>query len=178
MNSSMERSDACDGRGSCEFQQNIDILRQVPLFSALSLEPVKVLAYLASRETYKPGEILFHQGESDGQAFYLIEGNARLVRETDGALRELTEYGPGAFLGGLALLGDMRRLFSLRAETPVTALVLSREKFAKTLEQFPDIQPKLLEAVVESIREWEKHFVVDHAGACAQCAAYLGVSAL
>lgn len=178
MSSSTERNDACDSRGTCEFQQNIDILRQVPLFSGLPLEPIKVLAYLASRESYKPGEMLFHQGESDGQAFYLVEGSARLLRETDGVTQELTGYGPGTFLGGLALLGDMRRLFSLRAETPVTVLVLSREKFAKTVEQFPDIQPRLLEAVVEAIREWEKQFVLDHAGACSQCATHLGVSAV
>ncbi len=178
MNSSTEKNDApaCEKGASCEFQQNMELLRQTPLFAGLPLEPLKVLAYLAARESYRPGEMLFHQGESDGQAFHLVEGSARLLRETDGVVQELALYGPGVFLGGLALLGDMRRLFSLRAESPVVVLVLNREKFAKVVEQFPEIREKLMEAMVDLVRDWEKRFLLDHAGNCAACAASLGVS--
>lgn len=178
MNSSTERSDSCESQVACEFQQNMDILRQAPLFAGLPLEPLKVLAYLAVRESFATGETLFSQGESDGLAFSIIQGEVRLEREIDGATCPMTAYGPGAFLGGLALLGDMRRLFSLRAQSPVTALVLSREKFAKVLEQFPAIQGKLMESVVDAVRDWEKQFILDHAGTCAPCAAQSGVSAI
>lgn len=176
MNSSMEGNDRCESRETCEFQQNIDALRQIAFFAGLPLEPLKVLAYLAERTTFKPGECLFHEGEADGQAFYILSGQARLERADKEGGRKLTSYGPGDFLGGLALLGDMQRLFSLCAETEVTAMVVTREKFAKTLEQFPDIQARLMENVVDGVRDWEKRFFFDHAGACEVCAAHIGVS--
>ncbi|EPR30973.1 putative transcriptional regulator, Crp/Fnr family [Alkalidesulfovibrio alkalitolerans DSM 16529] len=176
MNSSTERNDRCESRETCEFQQNIDVFRQIAFFAGLPLEPLKVLAYLAERTTFKPGECLFHEGEADGQAFYILSGRARLERSGDGAGTKLTSYGPGDFLGGLALLGDMQRLFSLCAESEVEAMVVTREKFAKTLAQFPEIQSRLMENVVDLVRDWEKSFFFDHAGACQACAEHIGVS--
>ncbi|EPR41737.1 putative transcriptional regulator, Crp/Fnr family [Desulfovibrio sp. X2] len=175
MSSSTERNEPCAAKQSCEFTQNIELLRQVPLFAALPLEPLKILAYLAQRETFAAGDILFHEGEADGQAFYIISGNARLLREEETGTRELRDYGEGEFLGGLGLLGEMRRLFSLRAETQIRALVLTRERFAKVLEQFPDIHARLGEAMVKFIGEWEEHVLRDQGS---ECLAYCGVSLL
>jgi len=68
MNSSEKNSD----RPSCEFQDNLNLLRQTYFFSGLPLETLKVFAYLCTRESFDPGEQLFRQGEEDGQAFYFI----------------------------------------------------------------------------------------------------------
>jgi CRP-like cAMP-binding protein len=161
---------------ACEFQQNLDILREVRFFAGLSPEALKLLAYLCTRETFKPGERLFTQGEDDGQAFFLVSGQARLLRETNGREQEMRVFEAGAFLGGITLLGGMRRLFSLVAVTDVVCLVLTREKFSRVLEQFPDMMPKVLKGLVESISAWEERFMSDAFLGADSCQKKSGVS--
>lgn len=140
----------------CEFQENLEILRQIDFFAGLPIETLKVFAYLCARETYSAGDYLFTQSDDDGQAFYLITGRATLTHAADNVETEILNFASGEFLGSLTLLGSMPRLFSLKAVEPVECLVLTREKFAKAIEQFPELMPRLLKSVVLAIRNWEK----------------------
>ena len=159
-----------------EFQENLDVLRQIYFFSGLPLETLKVFAYLCTRGKFKSGEYLFRQGEDDGQAFYIIEGSAILERAENGNASAVRTCASGEFIGGLTLLGKQRRLFSLRADTDTSCLMLNREKFTKTIEQFPDLMPKIFKAVVSGIGDWEERFLAERAEKCGDCMAYLGVS--
>jgi len=161
---------------SSEFQENLEILRQIYLFSSLPLENLKVFAYLCTRETFNQGEHLFRQGDDDGQAFYIISGKARLVHTNGGAEQIIRDYETGEFLGGMVLLGNMHRLFSLKASTEVTCLILTREKFCTTVQQFPDLMPRIIKSVVERISAWESGFLVSRGDGCEVCGQKVGVS--
>jgi CRP-like cAMP-binding protein len=82
----------------------------------------------------------------------------------------------GEFLGGLTLLGEVRRLFSLKAAEDTICLVLEREKFTKAMEQFPNIMPLIFKAVAKNIDFWEERFLADRADMCGECMVNLGVS--
>ena len=116
---------------SSELEQNLEILRQTYFFSVLPLETLKIFAYLCSRENFMQGEYILRQNEDDGQAFYIISGKAALEREDNSNVKEIRECHSGEFLGGLTLLGEARRLFSLKALEDTICLVLVREKFSK-----------------------------------------------
>ena len=124
---------------SSEFQENLELLRQIYFFSGLPLETLKVFAYLCSREKFKQDEYIFSQDEDDGRAFYIINGQAQLERRNNGETTGVREYTTGEFIGGLTLLGETKRLFSLKSTTDTTCLVLSREKFSKTMEHVPHV---------------------------------------
>jgi CRP/FNR family cyclic AMP-dependent transcriptional regulator len=172
MNSSGKNED----NPSSELEQNLEILRQTYFFSGLPLETLKIFAYLCTREKFKQGEYIFRQNEDDGQAFYIISGKAVLERENNSSIKEIRECHSGEFFGGLTLLGEARRLFSLRALEDTICLVLVREKFSKTREQFPEIMPRIFKAVAKNIDAWEERFLADRADLCGQCMANLGVS--
>ena len=161
---------------SSEFQENLEILRQIPFFSGLPLETLKVFAYLCTREKFKQDEYIFSQDEDDGQALYIINGQARLERRDNGKTTGVREYTTGEFIGGLTLLGETRRLFSLKSVTETTCLLLSREKFSKTIEQFPNLLAKMCNAVAKSIDIWEERFLLDRADQCGECLNKLGVT--
>jgi CRP/FNR family transcriptional regulator, cyclic AMP receptor protein len=158
-----------------EFRANLELLMQIPLFADIPIEPLKLLAYLCQRETFKPGELLFRQHEVDSHVFYLLEGKAALVMDNDGET-VLGEFSEGQLIGGQSLFANTKRLFSLRAVTKVGCLILTRDKFQKVLEQFPDIAPKMFEAIVMNIHGWESRFIAQHAVACAGCMQNLGVT--
>jgi CRP/FNR family cyclic AMP-dependent transcriptional regulator len=161
---------------SSEFQENLELLRQTYFFSGLPLETLKVFAYLCTRENFKQDEHIFSQDEDDGRAFYIINGRARLERKDNGKTTEAREYKTGEFIGGLTLLGETKRLFSLKSVTETTCLVLSREKFSKTMVQFPNLLVKICNAVAKSIDTWEERFLSDQADRCGDCFNKLGVT--
>jgi CRP/FNR family cyclic AMP-dependent transcriptional regulator len=162
--------DSSTGKNSagaaCEFQQNLEILRQIEFFAGLPMETLKVFAYLCARETFAPGEYLYSEDEDDGQAFYILSGQLDLIHDTEGRPQTIRAYAPGEFIGGLSLLAPLRRLFSLKAGQETECLVLNREKFAKSIEQFPELIPRVFKSVADRIRDWdqERLFEMDEKG--------------
>jgi CRP-like cAMP-binding protein len=163
---------------SCEYQENLNTLRQTYFFSGLPLESLKVFAYLCTREKFRSGEFLFREGEDGHDAFCLITGKAQLERVIDAGARAVRVFEAGDFIGGLTLLGESRRLYSLRALEDTVCLVLCREKFSKTLQQFPGQMPRIFKAVVSAINGWEERFLEQLTGDCSKCLPKLGVSLL
>ena len=172
----MSLSERNEANPSSELEENLEILRQTYFYSGLPLETLKIFAYLCTREKFKKNEYIFKQHEDDGRAFYIIDGKASLEREDNGNARDIRDCKPGEFIGGLSLLGEMRRLFSLRATEDTTCLVMEREKFSKALQQFPDIMPRILKAVAKSIDSWEDRFLAGRGDMCGECMGNLGVS--
>jgi CRP-like cAMP-binding protein len=165
----------CQG---CELTENLDILRQIDFFSGLPIEKLKVFAYLCNREVFQAGDELFAQGEDDGQAIHILSGSVELVREENGQTRTIKTLHGGDFIGGLSLLSPMPRLYSLKAKQEVVCLLMTREKFAKALAQFPELTPRIFKAVVEGIRAWDKGFLKSDTDNCAACQSWLGISLL
>lgn len=176
MNSSTEKNDRSSGMS--ELQENLDYIRGIYLFSGLPIESLKVLAYMCTREKFRDGEFLFRQDDDDGQAFYIISGTARLLYDDETGRQEIREMNDGDFIGGIALLGKSRRLFSLQTKTDMLCLVLDRKKFNSTVSQFPDVLPRIVKSLVEQINAWEEHFLLSRTVGCEACTRKVGVSLL
>lgn len=159
MNSLQEKNEVCI---TCEFQENLSILRDIDFFSELPLEILKILAYLCTREKFHAGDFLINKGEDDGQAFFILSGKIGLMcDDSDNGVHMIQEYDSGRFIGGLSLIGKMRRLFSLKALEDTLCLVLSRDKFLKAIAQFPEITPKLFQAIITRILKWEEKMFLE-----------------
>lgn len=117
-----------------EFLAKIDILTD--------LEPAersKICDCLNS-ETFALGDFVIREGE-EGNKFYLImEGTGEALKETDGQLVKVFEYGPNSYFGELALLNDDKRKASIRV-TSDKMLVASLDKnsFMRMLGPIKDI---------------------------------------
>jgi CRP-like cAMP-binding protein len=146
----------------------------VPFLSGLPLEPLKLLAYLCRRQTFRPGQTIFRQGEPDPNAYVILSGKARLLLEAPQEIL-LIQIGEMDFVGGLSLFCEMDRIYTLRAETQVVSLTLSRDKFQKTLEQYPEIGPRVYEASARSIIRWGAHFFSEHLAKCTECRSRMNI---
>jgi Cyclic nucleotide-binding domain len=89
------------------------------------------------------GRTLVRQGEQGDELFLLFDGVLRV--EIDG--RPVTEVGPGAILGELALLHEGRRMATLRAVTPCRVAVVPRDHIDRqALEELAKGRVSLLES--------------------------------
>lgn len=166
------------GPPASEFEQNLEMLAEVPMFSDVPMAALKVLAYLCRRETFRGGEYLFRRGEPDRQAYRIITGKALLLLDQKGCERPLRQVGEGEFLGGLSLLADMDRLFSVRAESGLTCLVVSGDAVAKIVDQFPDAAMKMTRSIIEAVTDWERKFINDCLPHCVECRSLAGMTLL
>lgn len=174
MNSFLEKNNISQ---TSEFQENLNILRQIYFFSELPMEALKVFAYLCTRENFKQDEKIFTQGEDDGRAYYIMSGKAGLSRITDNEELFIRDCGEGDFFGALLLVGKLDRLFSLTAVVDTVCLVVNREKFGKAIEQFPELMSAVLQALAENVASWEERFLRDQSD-CPTCRNSLGASLL
>jgi CRP/FNR family transcriptional regulator, cyclic AMP receptor protein len=163
---------------SCEITDNISIMREIHFFAGLPLEVVKLFAYLCTRECLKADDFLFRQGDDDGCAYYILTGEVNLLLRNSSGERALRRYPERSFFGSLALLCPMPRLFSIQAATDLCCLVLTREKFSKILEQFPEIQPKIISSIVNRMLNWEKQILKNLEGDLDSCQQSIGISLL
>lgn len=171
-------SDQNNSTTQCEFQNNLQFLRQISFFSGLPLEMIKVFAYLCTREIFKPGQNIFSQGDEDGCCYCIISGNAELIHEENGVEHVLKSYQKDSFVGILSILGAMPRLFSLRAKETTVCMVITREKFTKAVERFPETMPKLIQTVLNRIFLWEKQGLHTRKGQWENSPDQIGISVI
>jgi CRP/FNR family cyclic AMP-dependent transcriptional regulator len=160
MNSPMDQDKACEldakGRSRCELDENVDILRMVPAFSGIPMERLKLYAYLSKRMQYRAGEFVFRQGESGNLGYIVICGKAQVIGELKDHSILLNEFGEGDFFGGLALLSDAARLFSVRAVKDLECLTIDRETFQKLFVQFPEVGLKTLNFMIKRLVQMQE----------------------
>jgi len=143
----------------CEYRENLDLIRNIHYFARMDLEILKVLAFLCKRRTFRPEEFIFEQGDHGNEAFHIISGTGEISRRDNGAPRAIGEVGSGRTLGTLALIMRSKRLFSLKATSPLTCLVLERKKFQAQMGTNPKMAQIFLEAIAARVVDWEEHYL-------------------
>ncbi|CCO22119.1 Crp/Fnr family transcriptional regulator [Maridesulfovibrio hydrothermalis] len=157
-----------------EYQQHLEIMREIPYFSTLDLEAQKLIAYLCVREKFGPGDEVFATGDIDQSAYYIISGEMEAFLDLDGS--KIQSFKGGDFVGALSLIGDSKRLFTLKTVSECTCIRLTSDKFKKAQEQYPEISSKFLKATVDMISHWEERFIANYNNGCTGCKAGIGLT--
>ena len=136
----------------CELHSSLQLLRDVPVFNGLAPEFFRVMAYLCERHLFAAEQVILTRGETAEAAVVLVRGSARIELGE----RQVATLDKGSFVGGLALLGQFRWLYSLRAATEVECLVLPRRTFLPQFMARPDALAVLAGKLVGSVVGWEQ----------------------
>ncbi|MBI3514480.1 MAG: cyclic nucleotide-binding domain-containing protein [Proteobacteria bacterium] len=120
-------------------QQETEVLRNIPMFSTIDPARLKLLSFTSERVSYMVGEEFIKQGELGDSAFVIISGEADVIIQTPDGPLAVGVVPAGQLVGEIALLrAGGRRTATLRAKTPVTGLLLSKDVFFHLLREFPD----------------------------------------
>lgn len=149
-----------------EMQENLRHLNEVPLFSAFPQKAVKLLAFLAQRASFSPGDIVFEEGDDFAKAYYIITGGLTLLKKSGTDKSAVQNYGEKDFFGTFSLLGAMPALFALEASAETTVLTIDREQFAKILEQFPETGKTVVKHLLKELYQWERKNVTQAEFCC------------
>jgi len=127
--------------------QKTDLIHKVPLFARCSRAELKEIAMLADEIDLHEGKEMTREGEPGREFFVLLEGTADVKKKS----RKVNALGPGDFFGEIALVSREPRTATVIATSPVRALVITDRSFRRLLEESPQVQAKVMEAMSQGL---------------------------
>jgi CRP/FNR family cyclic AMP-dependent transcriptional regulator len=130
-----------------------DVLRQAPLFAGLDDEAATALRSAMHEVRLSRGQVLFHQGDSGGELYVVIDGKVKMGRTSgDGRENLLAVLGPGQMFGELSLFDPGPRSSTVTAVTDTLMLALGQEQLLKWLTGRPEVARGLLSQLASRLR--------------------------
>ena len=108
-------------------QQLIEMLRAYPCLSSLTDEQVQELANKAECRLYKANEMVIKAGEQGAAFFFIIDGQARVIKEIEGDLKVVEHFQKGSLFGEQALLNNAPRNATIEVMVDSTLAVFNAE---------------------------------------------------
>lgn len=132
-------------------KDEVQTLRQVPLFAGVAPAKLKLLAFASDRVSYRPGEILFRQGDAGDAAYVILEGKADILAESNGGQIKIAELADNAIVGEIAILCDVSRTATVKASGPLEALRIRKDVFLNLLADYPDMMFEILRSLAQRL---------------------------
>lgn len=143
-------------RGSTHEQEVTKILSDNYIFKALSKAELSLLRELVHVRTYKPGEVIFTQGELGVGMYIVMKGVVNITVEDLHTLDEsqrnifITRLAPGDFFGEISLVESAgRRTATAAAADDVQLLGFFKPDLAEAVERNPRMSVKILTSLSE-----------------------------
>jgi CRP/FNR family transcriptional regulator len=126
--------------GDPAFSRKKQFLHSLELFRGLHAGELGELIHALHARTYKPGEVVFVEGDIGRALFILESGSVELTKlGPDGKPSHLYTLKPGEFFGEMALLESLPRVATATAAETSRLHLLYRAKLDALLESHPRI---------------------------------------
>lgn len=128
---------------------DISVLSQAPVFSSLSGDALRLVAFGAEKKVLSAGQFLFKEGAPAESAYIVIAG--RVAIYASGSSEPESFAGPGALLSELALITRVERKFTAVAEGDLEVIRIARALFRRLIEEYPQVARVVEDRIRENI---------------------------
>jgi CRP-like cAMP-binding protein len=132
-------------------KDEVQTLRQVPLFSRVAPAKLKLLAFTSDRVSYRPGEVLFHQGDPGDAAYVILAGKADVLTEAPGGQIKVAELDDNSIVGEIAIICNTSRTATVKATQPLEALRIRKDDFLKLLVDYPEMTIEIMRVLADRL---------------------------
>ena len=135
--------------------EKLVLLRQVPMFAELAPDHLEELADVVVERHFQPGADLCQEGDAGDAVFLLVKGKVKVFTgggATGRPERALSELGPGACIGEMAVFDAAPRSATVRALERTRSLTLPGEDFKALLSQRPEMSQVIIAELVRRMR--------------------------
>ena len=119
--------------------KEVEVLRDVPLFSKIDHTKLKLLAFTSENLIHQDGQFLFREGEMGDAAYIVLKGKVTVFIETEKGPVEVAQLKRGDVVGEISILCDVPRTASVKAVESVRTLKVTKDTFIHLLTEFPEI---------------------------------------
>lgn len=105
---------------------------------------------------FEAGETIFKEGDLGTEMYIVHEGQVEIVKELTGGQRTLAVLEKGDFFGEMAILEDLPRTASARAQTATKVLLINGSTFDQMLRSNPEIAVRMMRKLSRRLRETDR----------------------
>jgi phosphoserine phosphatase RsbU/P len=141
-----------------------DLISRLPMFSGLPDADIQYLTETLKECHFQPGEIVFYEGLSNEEQFYIIiEGEVDIIKSLgtpDERLLAVREK--ESMLGEMSMFSQRRtHTASVRARTPLRMLQMTLAQFDALLHRHPEMAYDLLRLFIQRLEYSENITIAD-----------------
>ena len=125
-------------------EQEVELIRQFPIFSKIQPAMQKLLCFSAERLTYDAGQVLFNAGDPGDAAYVVIDGTVEISVPTPNGPIIINTMTKNEILGEIAIVGEVPRTATAKAVSKLETLKISKELFMKIIRENPDAAVELI----------------------------------
>jgi CRP/FNR family cyclic AMP-dependent transcriptional regulator len=133
--------------------EEVELLRNIPLFAKLEPSKLKLLAFTAERITYEADQVLFRQGDVGDAAYIIVEGAAKVLVDTDDGPIEVASLGRNDFVGEIAILCDVPRTATVMASARTVTLRITKDLFSRLVAEFPEMSIEIMRELASRLEQ-------------------------
>ncbi len=123
-------------------------LDDLEVFAGCSKVELRRIGALTTSLRFERGHVLIHEGAPAKEFIVIVQGTARVTRQTPSGIEQVAEVGPGDFLGEMALLSGGTRTATVTATSELEVLVSSVAEFRSIMEIAPSVARKVRAASI------------------------------
>ena len=130
------------------------LLRQVPIFAELAADDLEELAAVVEERRVDAGQAVFREGDPGDAVYLIVKGRVQVYVGGDGDRPErvLSELGPGACIGEMAVLDMAPRSATVRALERTRTLRVPGEGFKRVMAERPEMSQAIVAELVKRMR--------------------------
>ena len=125
-------------------EQEIELIRQFPIFSKIQPAMQKLLCFTAERLTFAAGQVMFNAGDPGDAAYIVIDGSVEISVPTPAGPIVVNTLARNDIIGEIAIFGDVPRTATATALSKVETLRISKDLFVKVIRENPDAAIELI----------------------------------
>lgn len=139
--------------------QNAVLMTSFPLFKGFTANGTQRLLDSGEVKQNAAGELLLKEGEEATFVLLVLSGELEVFVEREGKALILTQVGPGAILGELAVLCGIPRSASVRSKGPSTTLKWDDDAFRSLLLRDHSLSQRIFSGALRTLIDKERSLI-------------------
>ena len=132
--------------------RDIAMLSRIPLFTELTTEQLRLLAFSAVRLELQPGQVLFRENAVAQSGYIVVFGGIELSVGDGTGKRVITTCEAGSLIGEIALFVETTRPATATAIVSSEVLEIDRKLVRRMLNEYPHVALRLRATLAERLQ--------------------------
>jgi CRP/FNR family cyclic AMP-dependent transcriptional regulator len=137
--------------------EEVEVLKGVPIFAKMEPAKLKLLAFTGERMTFGAGQEVCHQGDLGDAMYVILGGAADVLIDTDkGGQIRVAELKKNGFFGETAILLAAPRNATIKASESLLTLRISKDMFYSLVAEVPQMAIEVMRELAHRVEETNK----------------------
>jgi CRP-like cAMP-binding protein len=136
--------------------EEVEVLKGVPIFAKMESAKLKLLAFTGERMTFGAGQEVCHQGDLGDAMYVILGGAADVLIDTDRGQIRVAEIKKNGFFGETAILLAAPRNATVKASESLLTLKISKDMFYSLVADVPQMAIEVMRELALRVEETNK----------------------